>query len=627
MIIFCKDSRFLAVIGKKTVLSHKFLPFLAAPRTLHAANKFVLQKENRLVGRTQKPGRDFSRLGFCHSFVYLAAEHIAINSALFINDDIKEGERVIAPKVYDFGYAITAHKSQGSTFKNVLIDDVDIQTAKQSDVDLGVPSDNYDVTDPSSIMPSGKVAINDVHDMNGATELGSTPFSLGEETSSEAKPVTKSINDTISLVQQLEYVAISRATDTATIISNNVKKEGSPLHPEQSVKEDMVKFENQPTIPEQLISHLKSQGINVLNRDAMAEFLKTHKLEHLQQYINKYDLPKGELSTLSSALMTKYGNNTAYGDVIQTANYEYTVNYKGAGEFDIIEYHEIDNNINNTINDTERKGVSGTLNRLSFRDEITERQYPCNSYNVEDREANGNNAKLDKTASQGESKQAESNDGSSQNQGWSTIKRDSETGRIAFIDGDGKTISTVEDWKGIETFMTPQGEVYGFVDKDGNIYLDETKISPEHPIHEYTHLWDKTVQQKNSKLWQRGVELMKQTSLWNEILNDENYGKLWQAHHLSLLFTFSSTTVQSMLLTLIQRERATHIVGGYSCHVFHRRCIASGKVLEHKTNESTLVALTAVRHRSHVRTVGLKHDTAQWNHGWQIFSQVTALER
>ena len=80
----------------------------------------------------------------------------------------------------------------------------------------------------------------------------------------------------------------------------------------------------------------------------------------------------------------------------------------------------------------------------------------------------------------------------------------------------------------ITTFTTPQGEVYGFVDKDGNIYLDETKISPEHPIHEYTHLWDRIVQQKNSKLWNRGVELMKQTTLWNEILNSEHYGKAWQ---------------------------------------------------------------------------------------------------
>lgn len=80
----------------------------------------------------------------------------------------------------------------------------------------------------------------------------------------------------------------------------------------------------------------------------------------------------------------------------------------------------------------------------------------------------------------------------------------------------------------ITTYTTSQGEVYGFVDKEGNVYLDETKISPEHPIHEYTHLWDRVVQQKNPKLWNRGIELMKQTTLWNEILNSEHYGKAWQ---------------------------------------------------------------------------------------------------
>ena len=40
-----------------------------------------------------------------------------------------------------------------------------------------------------------------------------------------------------------------------------------------------------------------------------------------------------------------YGFVAPNGDVIQTANYEYTINYKGAGDFDIIEYHLIDNNL------------------------------------------------------------------------------------------------------------------------------------------------------------------------------------------------------------------------------------------------------------------------------------------
>lgn len=90
-------------------------------------------------------------------------------------------------------------------------------------------------------------------------------------------------------------------------------------------------------------------------------------------------------------------------------------------------------------------------------------------------------------------------------------------GNIAVIDGiirpniasEGKGCTRTDDYsiKGnssssyttavgidnLQTFTTPEGEVYGFVDKDGNLYLDGTIIKPEHPIHEYTHLWDKAV--------------------------------------------------------------------------------------------------------------------------------------
>ena len=85
----------------------------------------------------------------------------------------------------------------------------------------------------------------------------------------------------------------------------------------------------------------------------------------------------------------------------------------------------------------------------------------------------------------------------------------------------------------IRMYKTPNGEVYGFVDKEGNIYLDENVISPEHPIHEYTHLWDRALQKTNSKLWNRGVELMKQTSLWKTIEEDANYGTKWKNENLS----------------------------------------------------------------------------------------------
>ena len=101
----------------------------------------------------------------------------------------------------------------------------------------------------------------------------------------------------------------------------------------------------------------------------MGQYLNEHPLDSVQQatdrgeieqfairgFVDKRSLPEGELPSLSSALMTKYGNKEDYGCVIHTANYEYTVNYKGAGEFDIIEYHPIDNNITKKIYDKERR--------------------------------------------------------------------------------------------------------------------------------------------------------------------------------------------------------------------------------------------------------------------------------
>ncbi len=455
-----------------------------------------------------------------------------IDQFLFVNDDIKssDGERTLQSKVIDFGYAMTVHKSQGSTFTHVLVDDIDIALGARDETKGKTTFTDLDIDDtPQEASDENVVSIGEEIDLDDDT---STPTPQAtESTATDPNHVDKR--------QQLEYVAVSRATDTVTIISDNVKKEGSPLHPEEAIKEDSANKNTQPSqdtdsaksIVNQLVEHLKSIT-KVFGREDMAEFLKTHNLKSLQQFINKHTLPKGELSTLSSALMTKYGNNNAFGDVIQTANYEYTVNYKGAGEFDIIEYHQIDNNLSKEIDDTEREGISEAYDSLSTKDEVTKGQYPSDSHNVEDREANGDNAGLDKQTSQGESKQAKSDASSNQHQEWRAIKRDSATGRITFVDGDGRTISSPEDLKDAQLFTTPQGEVYGFVDKEGNIYLDETKISPEHPIHEYTHLWDRMVQQKNPKLWQRGVELMKQTSLWNEILNDENYGKVWQSMNL-----------------------------------------------------------------------------------------------
>lgn len=100
--------------------------------------------------------------------------------------------------------------------------------------------------------------------------------------------------------------------------------------------------------------------------------------------------------------------------------------------------------------------------------------------------------------------------------------------QIKSAGGENTTFSRTND--DIYFFKDSKGVVYGYVDNHGNIHFDKNKISPEHPIHEYTHIWDRVVASKNPSLWIRGVELMKQFNggkLWNEIANSEFYGKKW----------------------------------------------------------------------------------------------------
>lgn len=100
--------------------------------------------------------------------------------------------------------------------------------------------------------------------------------------------------------------------------------------------------------------------------------------------------------------------------------------------------------------------------------------------------------------------------------------------QIKSAGGENKTFSKTNN--NIHFFKDSKGVVYGYVDNHGNIHLDKNKIRPEHPIHEYTHIWDRVVASKNPSLWIRGVELMKQFNggkLWNEIANSEFYGKKW----------------------------------------------------------------------------------------------------
>ena len=262
----------------------------------------------------------------------------------------------------------------------------------------------------------------------------------------------------------------------------------------------------------------------------MIQYLKEHGNKAIQEaigrFVDKYSLPKGELPALSSALSAKFGNNTAYGDVITTANYEYTVIYRGVEDFDIIEYHPIENN-NNEINDRERNKISGVTDRLSSGDEITEGEYQSDNYNASDREADGNYAGLDQEASQGESQQTQSDVSGQEHQGGSELVKTNFNGTNAPRYMHFENTDTRKEWNSAlsdteQQFTTSQGEVYAFAAPNGNLYFDETVISSEHPIHEYTHLWDRVVAKNNPQLWQRGITLMKETSLWKEVEDESN---------------------------------------------------------------------------------------------------------
>ncbi len=72
---------------------------------------------------------------------------------------------------------------------------------------------------------------------------------------------------------------------------------------------------------------------------------------------------------------------------------------------------------------------------------------------------------------------------------------------------------------------TEDGIIYGAT-VGGKIYLNGAALNPETPIHEYTHIWDEACRLNNPELWDRGVELMKQTPMWDEVKNDPNYANL-----------------------------------------------------------------------------------------------------
>ena len=200
-----------------------FIDIKSNPSNLQAAIQLANEKKMLWAEAKHAVGKDakakiYQRINFIDNF-------------LFVNDNIEDSNHnLLQAKTIDFGYAMTVHKSQGSTFTNVLMDDVDISRA-------GLNSNNT-----MEVVDLGEVDNNVASSANftGDAEDVDLGFSNDFSTSSTEPTKHTAPTQTINLKQQLEYVGVSRATDTVTIVSNNIKKEGSPLHPTKEVKEDKV---------------------------------------------------------------------------------------------------------------------------------------------------------------------------------------------------------------------------------------------------------------------------------------------------------------------------------------------------------------------------------------------------
>ncbi len=209
---------------------------------------------------------------------------------------------------------------------------------------------------------------------------------------------------------------------------------------------------------------------NFYDKDLLPSEVKSIQ-DYIETLPDATDTSKGLWHIVSHTNGKLKGKKFAYK--FNTSLLQYANNRKDKHDgFEILDKRDVSNLNEEQLNILEngirnRENIDSVLSKQGIRNE--ERSLYDSDVIVNNRQAEGNNDRLDRETLQGEP-----------------------NGRRNNRDGRSNQRSSA-----IEKFQTPQGELYGFVDKDGKMYLDETVISPEHPIHEYTHLWDRTVQQKN----------------------------------------------------------------------------------------------------------------------------------
>ena len=300
-----------------------------------------------------------------------------IDSFLFVNDNLKEGKHTLQSKVIDFGYAMTVHKSQGSTFTHILLDDVDIIKG------LGRKAINSNAV--SSIDLGDEV----YHDMSKAEMLSSDEVDLGslveEETSN-----TPIIPETVDERQQLEYVGVSRATNTVTVIANGIKREGSPLHPEKSIKSDISNNNNQNTtlkesdreyteprlenryvdkpfttareVSANLAGYFEGGGANIFRDFPNATEADVNRLENYYMGGKEYDLTDAQVVELGNKILgyNKINNNQSS---ITNGEYKATDEFRRVQEGSRKLSQEQISRMRERLSDDDKRRLGGLLGR------------------------------------------------------------------------------------------------------------------------------------------------------------------------------------------------------------------------------------------------------------------------
>ena len=99
-----------------------------------------------------------------------------------------------------------------------------------------------------------------------------------------------------------------------------------------------------------------------------------------------------------------------------------------------------------------------------------------------------------------------------------------------WLEEQGYTITEKE----VTQYMkNDNGLTYGFV-HEGKIYLNPEIMNSNAAVHEYTHLWDAYTQKTNPELWNKGLELFKESNYWNEVISDQNYQNIKDNENLVL---------------------------------------------------------------------------------------------